>query len=77
MTAHQVELQDVHRALDPLSEDDSIVDLVTRVRVRHEANEEADRRLLHTLSTQSPPRRATQSTDTGELQVDLCSFIWC
>ncbi len=69
---HQVQLEDLRRGLDPLNEDDSIIDLVTRVKYRHEVDDEMDRRLFDRLTPSD--KRAAQAGSSG-LQVR--SFLVC
>lgn len=66
---HQAEL-DVLKANMDLNEDDSIIDLATRVRARLDANEEMDRRILERLSTSTaslaPPQPKVSEPFRGD-----------
>ena len=61
---HQAELDVLRNALDPVNEDDSIIDLTTRVRARHDANDEIDRRIMERLA-----QAASGQTNDSSLQV--------
>ena len=67
---HQAELDVLRNALDPVNEDDSIIDLTTRVRARHDANDEVDRRIMERLAhTQHAAQAASGHTNDSSLQV--------
>ena len=67
---HQAELDVLRNTMDPLNEDDSIIDLTTRVRARHDANDELDRRIMQRLSqTQHGAHAAAGETNDSNLQV--------
>ena len=63
--------------LTPIAEDDSIIDLTTRVRARHDATDEIDRRIMERLAhTPHAAHIAPDTSDSGlQARTLLCKFI--
>ncbi len=81
---HQVEVEALRHQLES-NEDDSIIDLATRVRARLDANDEMDRRILERLSSSNQSQLANghvppgaNGEASGKLQViiDCISFLY-
>ena len=74
---HQAELDLLRNAFDPIAEDDSIIDLTTRVRARHDAADEIDRRIMERLAhTPHAAHIAPDTSDSGlQARTLLCKFI--
>ncbi len=68
---HEAEAAVLRRAAqEPLTEDESIVDLVTRVQLRHEAHDDAELRFMQRLATHQATAPSPHSSPGGSgLQV--------